>query len=228
MVRRMMMSKKNWMTMKIIKEVLEKSEISDLPRVVFQGRIVCIQAEAEADKAIEYLLMQQRVGVDTETRPSFVSGKTYKVALVQISTLDVCFLFRLNYIGFPESLKRFLEDKKVEKIGLSLKDDFGALRRRGDFMPGKFVELQSYVHSFGIKDQSLQKIYANLFGQKISKSQRLTNWEAEILNDGQKLYAATDAWACLMIYNYLEQLKETGDYMIERTLVDKIEAESHK
>ena len=95
------MSKKNWMTMKIIKEVLEKSEISDLPRVVFQGRIVCIQTEAEADKAIEYLLMQQRVGVDTETRPSFVSGKTYKVALVQISTLDVCFLFRLNCIAFP-------------------------------------------------------------------------------------------------------------------------------
>ncbi len=202
--------------MKIIKEALEKSGISDLPRVVFQGKIICIQTGTEADKAVEYLFTQQRVGVDTETRPSFVSRKTYKVALIQISTLDVCFLFRLNYIGFSESLKRFLEDRKVEKIGLSLKDDFGALHRRGDFTPGKFIELQNYVHSFGIKDQSLQKIYANLFKQKISKSQRLTNWEAETLNNSQKLYAATDAWACLMIYNYLELLKKTGEYVIER------------
>lgn len=203
--------------MKIIRDLFPKAEIAELPRVLFEGRIVCIQTEKEAEKAIEYLMMQKRVGVDTETRPSFVSGRMFKVALVQISTLEVCFLFRLNYIGFPDCLKRFLEDMKVEKIGLSLKDDFDALHRRGAFIPGDFVELQEYVHSFGIRDQSLQKIYANLFGQKISKAQRLTNWEAEILNDGQKLYAATDAWSCLMIYNCLEELKKTGDYHLEVT-----------
>lgn len=213
--------------MKNIKDIFPKAELASLPKVTFEGRIVCVQTESEADKAIDYLMMQKRVGIDTETRPSFVSGKAYKVALVQISTLDVCFLFRLNYIGFPESLKRFLEDLNVEKIGLSLKDDFGALRRRCSFIPGEFIELQEYVHLFGIKDQSLQKIYANLFGQKISKSQRLSNWEAEILNDAQKLYAATDAWACLMIYNLLEELQTTGNYQLEQTEL-QIEAESHK
>lgn len=208
--------------MKIIRDIFPKAEIGALPRALFDGRIICIQTEKEAEKAVEYLMMQKRVGLDTETRPSFVSGRIFKVALVQISTLDTCFLFRLNYIGFPQCLKSFLEDMTVEKIGLSLKDDFDALHRRGAFIPGDFVELQEYVHAFGIKDQSLQKIYANLFGEKISKAQRLTNWEAEILNDGQKLYAATDAWTCLKIFNYLEELKKTGDYHLEVTETEQV------
>ena len=53
-----------------------------------------------------------------------------------------------------------------------------------------------------------------LFGQKISKSQQLSNWEAEQLTQPQQLYAATDAWACLTIYNRLQELKQTGDYVI--------------
>ena len=67
---------------------------------------------------------------------------------------------------------------------------------------------------FGIQDKSLQKIYAILFKEKISKSQRLSNWEADVLSDGQKQYAATDAWACLNIYNLLQELKQTGNYEI--------------
>ena len=213
--------------MMIIRDTFPKSELAGLPKVAFEGRIVCIQTEAEADKAVDYLLTQKRVGVDTETRPSFVSGRLYKVALVQVSTLDICFLFRLNYIGFPQSLKRFLEDLQVEKIGLSLKDDFGALHRRSDFTPGEFIELQDYVHQFGIKDQSLQKIYANLFGRKISKAQRLSNWETDVLSDAQKSYAATDAWACLMIYNRLEALRLSGDYRLEESVKVQVE-ESHE
>ena len=213
--------------MMIIRDTFPKAELAGLPKVAFEGRIVCIQTEAEADKAVDYLLTQKRVGVDTETRPSFVSGRLYKVALVQVSTLDICFLFRLNYIGFPQSLKRFLEDLQVEKIGLSLKDDFGALHRRSDFTPGEFIELQDYVHQFGIKDQSLQKIYANLFCRKISKAQRLSNWEADVLSDAQKSYAATDAWACLMIYNRLEALRLSGDYRLEESVKVQVE-ESHE
>ena len=213
--------------MMIIRDTFPKAELAGLPKVACECRIVCIQTEAEADKAVDYLLTQKRVGVDTETRPSFVSGRLYKVALVQVSTLDICFLFRLNYIGFPQSLKRFLEDLQVEKIGLSLKDDFGALHRRSDFTPGEFIELQDYVHQFGIKDQSLQKIYANLFGRKISKAQRLSNWETDVLSDAQKSYAATDAWACLMIYNRLEALRLSGDYRLEESVKVQVE-ESHE
>lgn len=199
--------------MKQIKNKITKAEIATLPKVLFPGRIFVIYTEADADKAISYLQTQRIVGVDTETRPSFKRGTTHKVALLQISTSDTCFLFRLNQIGMPPSLQEFLMSDTL-KIGLSLKDDFMMLRRRKDVHAeeGNWIELQDYVGRFGIEDRSLQKIFANLFGQKISKSQRLSNWEAETLSEGQMKYAATDAWACVEIYNCLEEMERTGNY----------------
>ena len=186
-----------------------------MPKVLFPGRIFVIYTESDAEKAVAYLKDQRIVGVDTETRPSFKRGTTHKVALLQISTQDTCFLFRLNRIGMPDSLQEFLMSDTL-KIGLSLKDDFNSLRKRQDMHPdrGNWIELQEYVGKFGIEDRSLQKIYANLFGEKISKSQRLSNWEADVLSEGQKLYAATDAWACVEIYNCLSELESTGNYEI--------------
>ena len=186
-----------------------------MPKVLFPGRIFVVYTESDAEKAVAYLKAQRIVGVDTETRPSFKRGTTHKVALLQISTQDTCFLFRLNRIGMPDSLQEFLMSDTL-KIGLSLKDDFNSLRKRQDMHPdrGNWIELQEYVGKFGIEDRSLQKIYANLFGEKISKNQRLSNWEADVLSEGQKLYAATDAWACVEIYNCLSELESTGNYEI--------------
>ena len=207
--------------MKQIRNTITKAEIAALPKVLFEGRIFVIYTEADADKAVEYLQTQQIVGVDTETRPSFKRGTTHKVALLQIATADTCFLFRLNRIGMPASLQDFLMSD-VLKIGLSLKDDFMMLRRRKDVHAeeGNWIELQAYVGRFGIEDRSLQKIYANLFGQKISKSQRLSNWEAETLTESQMKYAATDAWACVEIYRCLEELERTGDYEVVKKMDD--------
>lgn len=203
--------------MKRIRKQVNKAEIAAMPKVLFPGRLFLIYTESEAEKAVAYLKDQRIVGVDTETRPSFKRGTSHKVALLQIATSDTCFLFRLNSIGMPESLQEFLMSD-VLKIGLSLKDDFASLRKRQAMHPdeGNWIELQDYVGRFGIEDKSLQKIYANLFGKKISKNQRLSNWEAEILSESQQLYAATDAWACVEIYNCLSELERTGDYEIEQ------------
>ena len=97
----------------------------------------------------------------------------------------------------------FLNSEETIKVGLSLRDDFGAIRKRSAIDPGNFIDLQDFVKSFCIQEASLQKIYAILFSKKISKGQRLTNWEAENLTEPQQRYAALDAWACLKIYNYL-------------------------
>ena len=198
-----------------IKNKITKAEIAQMPKVQFSGRIFVIFTEADAEKAVEYLKTQHIVGVDTETRPSFKRGLSHKVALLQIATSDTCFLFRLNRIGMPAFLQDFLMGDTL-KVGLSLKDDFTMLRRRKDVHAeeGNWIELQDYVGRFGIEDRSLQKIYANLFGQKISKSQRLSNWEAETLTESQMKYAATDAWACVEIYNCLAEMEQTGDYEV--------------
>ena len=205
--------------MKQLKDTITKEEIACLPKVQFPGRIYVIYTESDTDKAVEYLKNQRIVGVDTETRPSFKKGTTHKVALLQVSTTDTCFLFRLNRIGMPPSLQDFLMNDTL-KIGLSLKDDFTMLRKRKDVHAeeGNWIELQEYVGRFGIEDKSLRKIFANLFGQKISKNQRLSNWEAETLSEAQLQYAATDAWACVEIYNCLKELERTGSYELIKTI----------
>ena len=193
-----------------IQSDIAKADVAQMPAALFQGRIIVIHSKADVDKAVSYLKKCPIVGVDTETRPSFAKGRTYEVALLQVSTEDTCFLFRLNYIGIPDSLVELLQDERLLKVGLSLKDDLQGLNRKHSFEPRGFLDLQHYVKELGIEAQSLQKIYALLFGKKISKSQRLTNWEADVLTDRQKGYAATDAWACVRIYNYLEELKARG------------------
>lgn len=187
-----------------------------MPRVLFEGRIFVIQTEPEAQKAVSYLLSQPLLGFDTETRPSFRPGPMRSVALLQVATQDTCFLFRLNRIGLPQALVELLSDRRIPKIALSWKDDTKQLQRLQRFEMGDFVELQSYVREFGIEDASLQKLYANVFGQKISKGQQLSNWENDVLSEAQQRYAATDAWACVRLYEELERLKETKDWELKK------------
>ncbi|MDL2256130.1 3'-5' exonuclease domain-containing protein 2 [Parabacteroides sp. OttesenSCG-928-G06] len=187
---------------------ITKEEIANLEVEEFTGKIVLVTNESDCIKAVEYLQQFDQVGFDTETRPSFRKGQRFLISLMQISTEDTCYLFRLNMTGIPQSLENFLKSKKTEKIGLSLRDDFNAMRKRTAAIPANFIDLQNYVGKFGIEDASLQKIYAILFGKKISKGQRLTNWDADILTESQQKYAALDAWACLKIYKKLNATNE--------------------
>ena len=182
---------------------ISKEDLNALDAEEFNGRIVLVQTASTAVKAIRFLMEQPMVGFDTETRPSFRKGQLNKVALIQLSTPDTCFLIRLNRLGIFPELREFLECHTVKKIGLSTKDDFHALCRLAPVKPDGFVELQQLVKTYGIGEASLTKIYALLFGKRISKGQRLTNWEAVELTEAQQRYAALDAWACLRIYNHI-------------------------
>ena len=199
---------------KIIYNKYDKRLIAALPVAQFEGRIVVILTPGETEKAVNYLLSQPLLGFDTETRPSFKRGQQHKVALLQVATDDICFLFRLHHTGLTPALVRLLEDTSVKKIGLSWHDDLIMLHKLGAFNTGAFIEIQEQIRQIGITDLSLQKIYANLFGKKISKRQQMSNWEEDILSDKQKLYAATDAWACIQIYKEVIRLKETNEYQL--------------
>ena len=203
--------------MKIIHDKYDKRQIPKLPRVQFQGRIFVIFSQREADRAVDYLMQQDILGFDTETRPSFRKGQIHQVALLQVATHDTCFLFRLNRMGIPPSIQRLLEDQHITKVGLSLQDDLRMLRLRSDFTPGTFIELQKEIKDIGIQDMSLQKIYANLFGGKIAKNQQLSNWEADTLSEAQQRYAATDAWACIRIHEEIRRMKQEQNYHLEIT-----------
>lgn len=200
--------------MRILYSKFNKEAIHELPQVLFTGRIIVITSEKKAEKAVDFLLKQSILGVDTETRPVFRKGQSYKVSLLQVATHDTCFLFRLNILGITPSIKRLLENTETKMIGLSWHDDLLALHKRSDFKKGNFIDLQDIVGDLGIKDLSLQKLYANIFRQKISKRQRLTNWNNETLSEKQKQYAATDAWACIQLYEEIMRLKVSGDYQL--------------
>lgn len=199
---------------RILYSKFNKEAIHELPQVLFTGRIIVITSEKKAEKAVDFLLKQSILGVDTETRPVFRKGQSYKVSLLQVATHNTCFLFRLNILGITPSIKRLLENTETKMIGLSWHDDLLALHKRSDFKKGNFIDLQDIIGNLGIKDLSLQKLYANIFRQKISKRQRLTNWNNETLSEKQKQYAATDAWACIQLYEEIMRLKVSGDYQL--------------
>ena len=92
----------------VLQNKIKKQIVAEMPKVVFPGRIFVVYTETEARKAVDYLNRHEVVGVDTETRPSFRRGTTHQVALLQISTQDTCFLFRLNRLGLPDFLEDFL------------------------------------------------------------------------------------------------------------------------
>ena len=179
---------------------IDKEIVKDLPIAQTDCQIELIDSPDEVDKAVKYLLRSKVVGFDTESKPSFTKGKSNKIALIKISTHKRFFLFRLQIIGKNQRLKEFLENENIKKIGVAIHGDLRNLRVWSKFEPKNFVDLQNIVGDYGIEELGLQKIYAIVFGKKISKSQQLSNWEAKILNRAQQIYAATDAWACRQIY----------------------------
>jgi len=204
----------------MLKSKISKEEVNELPIVIFEGKITVVDDLSKIHAAIAELRKSKVVGIDTETKPSFTRGTYHKVSLVQISTLTHCFLFRLNKISFPAELADFLADEQVRKIGLALRDDLAGLNRQHSFKPGNFVDIQSIARNYGILELGLQKIYAILFEKKISKSQRLTNWESSELTEQQLRYAATDAWASLKIYLQLMRENKLSRKELDQLLLN--------
>lgn len=204
----------------MFKPKISKEEVNLMPVILFEGKITLVDEFSKVKAAIDELLNSKVVGIDTETKPSFTRGTHHRVSLVQISTLDHCFLFRLNKISLPTELAEFLANENIQKIGLALRDDFAGLNRFYHFKPANYVDLQSIVNFYGIMELGLQKVFAIVFGHKISKSQRLTNWENPELSEQQQRYAATDAWASLLIYEQL--IREPK---LNKKQIDKIKAD---
>lgn len=182
---------------------ISSDEITLLPKALFGGKVEVVDSEQQLDEACDWLLRQPIIGFDTETRPAFKAGMSNKVALLQLSGGDRCFLFRLCRMKFDRAIMRILESRDIVKVGAAVRDDIRGLQSLRHFRPQNFVDLQSIVGEWGIEEKSVRKVAAVVLGVRISKAQRLSNWEAATLTSAQVDYAATDAWVCLEIYNKL-------------------------
>lgn len=186
---------------------IPKDTLATLPAAEYKGKIIVVNSLERLQEALDILNKAEIIGFDTETRPSFRKGQYYNVSLMQLSTPDCCFLIRTKETGYPRELVDFLQDPGKLKVGLSIHDDFHNLRKSVDIEPRGFIDLQQYVKDYKIADNSLSRLYAILFNERISKGQRLTNWEAPELTEAQQAYAALDAYACIRIYNHLKSGK---------------------
>lgn len=172
----------------------------------FPGKIYVIDSVgSQFNRAIAYLRSQKVIGFDTETRPTFSQDQPrYGVALLQLSGPDRAFLFRINKMGMHRRLCNLLASDKVIKVGAAIHDDIRGLRMKHEFVPSAFVDLQKIVCEWGIRDKSVKKMAGIILGFRVSKTQQLSNWEAERLSDAQCRYAATDAWVCREMYLKLQ------------------------
>lgn len=187
----------------MFKESITKEELTELPLRWFDGEIQIIEDLAQVDEVAKFLATQKVIGFDTETRPAFKKGVVNRVALLQLSTTDRAFLFRVNKMGLPKPILKILSNPRIIKPGVAIRDDIKGLQAISKFIPKGFIELQDHAKEMGIQNFSLKKLSAIVLGFRISKSQQLSNWEAPSLTDAQKIYAATDAWAALEIYKTL-------------------------
>ena len=190
-------------------------EIEKLEYASFPGKIHVIDSVgSEFNRAISYLRAQKIIGFDTETRPCFAQNQPrYGVALLQLSGPGKAFLFRINKMGMHRRLCNLLADPKIIKVGAAVHDDIRGLQKHHDFKPASFVDLQKSVWEWGIKDKSVKKMAAIILGCRISKTQQLSNWEADVLSESQCKYAATDAWVCREMY--LKLMKSEKNPLIE-------------
>jgi len=177
-------------------------EIDKLPMTSFSGEIKVIDHIGPSFiKAISYLSKQKVIGFDTESRPCFSPHQRhYGVSLLQLSGPDKAFLFKIKKLGLHAIIFRLLSNEKILKIGAACSDDCRGLQRYSKFEPHSFIDLQRIVWEYGIRDKSVKKMAAIILGIRISKTQQLSNWEADTLSEAQIKYAATDAWVCREMY----------------------------
>ncbi|MBP8677425.1 Ribonuclease D [bioreactor metagenome] len=186
----------------IFKNTISPEEIEKLKNAEFTGEVTIIDKNDESyESAIAYLASQKIIGFDTETKPVFQANvKRNSVALLQLASGTRAFIFRLTELGMPDSLCKVLSTKKIIKVGAAVNEDIRGLQRYTKFIPRGFVDLQTIGNNWLIKEKSVRKMAAIVLGVRVSKSQQLSNWEADVLSDAQVNYAAIDAWVCRQMY----------------------------
>ncbi len=190
------------------KETITKEELEELPLRSFEGNIMIVDNKDKLREAVAYLTQFPFIGFDTETKPSFKKGHINTVALLQLSTNEKAFLFRLNYQDLPRKIIALLSNPNIIKAGIAIRDDIKTLQQKRRFSPAGFCELQDEAKERGINSFSLKKLSGIVLGVRVSKAQQLSNWEAPNLSEAQLSYAATDAWICYEIYKQFKNEQE--------------------
>lgn len=179
---------------------LQLKKKSDFSFLSFTGKIHLITSNDELKCVTDQILQAKMLGFDTETRPAFKKGEVYQVALLQLATETDAYVIRLHYLNHFDVFKTIFENPEVIKIGLAIRDDIKQLQKRFQFTPQRFIDLQNLAKENGLSNFGLKGMTEEVLKATITKGPKTTNWESKELTDKQILYAATDAWISLKLY----------------------------
>jgi hypothetical protein len=156
-----------------------------------------------------------------------LSVKYIDVSLVQIAYKSVIYLMRIHKFDretFPRKLEEILLNKNITKLGRGVAGDLGKFKYFG--ITGctgqqeigtlcKDKDLVTNGHS------SLSNLCGEVLGLYLPKVPQIRcgNWEASLLSEEQKKYAALDAWVSLEMYNKCKSLPTVNVKVYESTTV---------
>ncbi|XP_014740421.1 PREDICTED: Werner syndrome ATP-dependent helicase isoform X6 [Sturnus vulgaris] len=198
----------------------QRSVLEDgLPFLEFCGSVVYSYESSDCSLLAEDIRQSlsdgAAVGFDIEWPPSYTKGKMSKTAVIQMCVAeDRCYLFHISSMaGFPKGLKRLLEDETIKKVGVGIEGDQWKLMSDFEIKLKSFVELADVANEkLKCKETwSLNGLVKHLFGRQLLKDQsvRCSSWEKFPLNEEQKLYAATDAYAGYIVYEKLKNMSKS-------------------
>ena len=198
------------------KPLLTKEEINLLPTILYEGEIMLIRTNEELQRAISELKKSSFLGFDTETRPKFTKGAMHLPSLIQLASDKKVYLIQLKHVDFTQELVDLLSDENIFKIGVAIHEDYRNLSRICQLQNNGLIDLAKLANQKGLKAQGLRTICANLLGYKVNKGAQCSNWAADTLSHNQIQYAATDAWLGLLLYNNLNQLEDSPNFIDEK------------
>ena len=185
---------------------MSKDEINTCPIKRWTGPVSVIRSSDELAAAIRKLGGHTLLGFDTETRPAYKKGQSYRPALLQLACDNEVFIFQLKQLGLARPLREILADAAIIKAGVGLDYDIRELKKLSPFKAAGFMDLGHLARQAGIKNHGLRGLAAVLLGMRIAKGAQTSNWARDVLTQKQIQYAATDAWVGRRLYLALEQV----------------------
>ncbi|NXQ56923.1 MUT7 Exonuclease, partial [Anthoscopus minutus] len=173
----------------------------------------------------------QVVGVDMEWKPSFGMVGKPRVALLQLALKDEVFLLDLPRLleqaegeKLPHFIQMLYSDAAITKLGYGMSGELSSLAATCSALKDMEKQMQGVVDLLAVDKQKfdglspehshkergvrrpekgLSLLVQHVLGKPLDKTEQLSNWEKRPLREEQILYAASDAYCLLEIYERL-------------------------
>ena len=184
---------------------LSKNEINSLPQTKFNGDVEVLSSNDNVQAAVNHLMNYDLIGFDTETKPTFVKGPLNPPSILQLACIDKVYIFQLDNESLYKKLFPILSNENITKCGVSVDRDLIELMYLSPFDPLSFVDLGNIARDYDVPHHGLRGLVAMFLKHRISKGAQISDWSKTVLSQSQIIYAATDAWISLKLFEAFEQ-----------------------